>query len=88
MTVPSDLETLLTRNATAAALTHAGFPTSKATLATKASRGHGPKFRKFGPRALYRWGDALDWARSRLGPPVGSTSELDAARADRTRAAS
>jgi hypothetical protein len=54
---PDDPETLLTREAAAKVLTVAGFPTSPATLATKASRGGGPPFRKFGPRALYRWGD-------------------------------
>jgi len=29
-------------------------------------------------RALYRWGDALDWARSLTTPPRRSTSEADA----------
>lgn len=77
MCIPNDPETLLTREATAEALTTAGFPTSPATLATKASRGHGPRFRKFGPRVLYRWADALEWAQSKLGPLVSSTSELD-----------
>jgi hypothetical protein len=28
---------------------------------------------------LYRWGTSLGWAESRLSPPIGSTSELDAA---------
>lgn len=79
MSIPNDPETLLTREATAEALTAAGFPTSKTTLATKAARGGGPPFRKFGPRALYQWGDALQWARSRLSAPMRSTSEADAA---------
>ena len=77
--IPDNLETLLTREATAEALTAAGFPTSPATLATKASRGGGPPFRRFGARPLYRWGDAIEWARSKLGPVVRSTAELDAA---------
>jgi hypothetical protein len=77
--LPDDADTLLTRAALAQALSDAGFPVSKATLATKASRGGGPPFRKFGPRPLYRWGDALEWARSRLGAPMRSTSEADAA---------
>jgi hypothetical protein len=68
-------EALLTRNATAAALTETGFPTSPATLATKATRGGGPPFRRFGARPLYAWGDALRWAQSRLGPLISSTSE-------------
>jgi hypothetical protein len=77
MTIPTDPEALLTRNDTAIALTAAGYPTAAATLATKASRGGGPRFRKFGPRPLYRWADALDWAQSKLGPAVSSTAELD-----------
>lgn len=76
--IPQDLNSLLTRDATAAALTESGFPVSPKTLATKASRGGGPRFRHFGPRVLYRWGDALDWAEKRLSPVIGSTSEEDA----------
>jgi hypothetical protein len=38
-----------------------------------------PPFRRWGRKPLYRWGDTLDWARSRLGPPMRSTSEADAA---------
>jgi hypothetical protein len=68
-------EALLTRNATAAALSQAGYPTSSATLATKATRGGGPPFRRFGRRPLYKWGDALHWAQSRLSPLICSTSE-------------
>jgi hypothetical protein len=68
-------EALLTRNATAAALSEAGYPTSSATLATKATRGGGPPFRRFGRRPLYKWGDALRWAQSRLSPLICSTSE-------------
>lgn len=83
MAIPTDPEALLTRKATALPLTEAGFPVSPATLATKAVRGHGPAFRKFGPRPLYRWGDALRWAQSKLGPFVTSTAELDAARPTR-----
>jgi hypothetical protein len=68
-------DALLTRKAVAQALTEAGYPTSPATLATKATRGGGPQFRHFGPRPLYKWGDALRWAQSRLGPLMRSTSE-------------
>ena len=71
-------EALLTRSATVAALTEAGFPVAPKTLATKATRGGGPPFRKFGPRALYKWADALAWAQSRLTAPRSSTSEADA----------
>jgi len=77
MAVPDDPDTRLTRDAAAAALTEAGFPVSRATLATKATRGGGPPFQKFGTRPLYRWGDAIEWARSKLGPVVTSTAEID-----------
>jgi hypothetical protein len=71
-------ETLLRRNELADALTRAGYPTATATLATKAVRGGGPPFRYFGRFPLYAWGDGLAWARSRLSPPVASTSEATA----------
>jgi hypothetical protein len=77
MAIPDDLDALLGRRATAAALTAKGFPISPATLATLASRGGSPKYRKFGRHPLYRWGDSLEWAQSRLSPLVTSTSELD-----------
>lgn len=77
--IPDDPNTLLKRRPTAEALTEAGYPTKSTTLATKATRGGGPQYRRFGAVALYRWGDALDWARSRLSPPRCSTSESDAA---------
>jgi hypothetical protein len=76
---PDDPETLLTRDQAAAALTAAGFPVKPKTLATKASRGGGPPFCRFGAKPLYRWGDCLEWARSRLSAPMRSTSEADAA---------
>jgi hypothetical protein len=74
-----DPEALLTRDATAAALTDAGFPTSPKTLATKATRGGGPPFQHYGPRCLYRWRDALAWAEARLTGPRRSTAEADIA---------
>ena len=76
-----DPDALLTRKDCAQALTASGFPVSFATLATKATRGGGPPYQLFGPRPLYRWGDALDWAQSRLSPPRRSTSEADASQA-------
>jgi hypothetical protein len=78
--VPNDPNTLLTRTQTAHALTEAGYPTSPATLATRASRGGGPPFQKYGPRAIYRWGSSLAWAKGRLSDPVHTTSELHTAR--------
>jgi hypothetical protein len=73
-------DTLLTRRAAAVALTEAGYPTAPATLARKACVGGGPLYRRYGPRVVYRWADLLEWAQSRLGPPVRSTAEMDAAR--------
>lgn len=78
MHTPDDPDALLTRKQAADALTARGYPTSERTLSTKATRGGGPPFRKFGPRALYRWGDLLDWAEGRLSPLRRSTSEADA----------
>jgi hypothetical protein len=66
MSIPDNPDARLTRDQTAAALTEAGFPVKAKTLATKASRGGGPKYQLFGSRPLYRWADALSWAQSRL----------------------
>ena len=75
--IPTDPNTLLTRRQAAEALTARGYPLSERTLSTKATRGGGPIYRHFGPRVLYRWGDLLEWAESRLGPCRRSTSEAD-----------
>jgi hypothetical protein len=72
-----DPDVLLTRQQTAEALTAFGLPIKATTLATKATRGGGPPYRKFGLRALYRWGDALHWANARLTEPRRTTSETD-----------
>jgi hypothetical protein len=72
-------DTRFTRQQVAAALTDHGFPVAAGTLQTKASRGGGPPFMRFGPRVLYRWGDALEWAESQLTAPIRSTSRRDAA---------
>lgn len=80
-TIPDNPEARLTRERTAEALTAAGYPVATKTLATKATRGGGPPYSLFSGRALYRWGDALDWARSMTTPPRRNTSETDAARA-------
>ncbi len=60
-----DRDALLTRDETVA-VTAAGYPIRSATLGTKATRGGGPPFRRFGTRSLYRWGDAIDWAEGRM----------------------
>ena len=76
---PTDPDALLLRDQAADALTARGFKTSKATLATLATRGGGPAFSKFGPRPVYRLRDLLEWAEGRLTSPRQSTSEADAA---------
>jgi hypothetical protein len=75
--VPENPDARLTRDQVAASLTAAGFPVRPKTLATQATRGGGPPFRRFGSRPLYRWADALAWAEARLSQPIGSTSESD-----------
>lgn len=75
-TIPNSPDALLRRAQTADALTEAGYPTANSTLATLATRGGGPEFRKFGKYPMYKWADSLAWAQSRLGPVVRSTSEL------------
>jgi len=67
--------TLLTRSRAAEELTRAGYPTSKSSLATLASRGGGPPYRLYSKIALYRWGDLLAWAEARCSEPRCSTSE-------------
>src|SRR5271163_385785 len=76
--MPRNPADLLPRKQTADALKDAGFPVSPATLATMATRGGGPPYRLFGQRALYRWGDALEWAKARMTVPRRSTAEADA----------
>jgi hypothetical protein len=75
--IPNNPDALLTRECTAKALTEAGYPVSSKTLATKATRGGGPPYSLFSGRSLYRWGDALDWARNLTTRPRHSTSEAD-----------
>jgi hypothetical protein len=70
-------DALLPRVACAEALTQRGYPVRPKTLSTKASRGGGPPYHRFGGRVLYRWSDALAWAEARLSPPLRSSSESD-----------
>jgi hypothetical protein len=76
--IPTNDDALLTRDATATALTEAGFPISVSTLATKATRGGGPPYRLYGRKPLYPWKAALAWACSRLSEPACSTAEHEA----------
>ncbi len=75
--IPDSPDALLTREATAAALTAAGYPVKAKTLATKATRGGGPPYRLFSSRTLYRWADALAWAEAVTSAPRCSTSEAN-----------
>ena len=74
--------TFLDRHGASALLAELGIPCAAATLATLATRGGGPPFVKFGPRALYRRSDLVAWAQSKLTPARRSTSEADARPAD------
>jgi hypothetical protein len=67
--LPIDEEVIMTRIDVAEALSRAGYPFSPHTLSTKATRGGGPPYSLFARRALYRWGDALAWARSAKARP-------------------
>ena len=71
-----DPDALLPRVKAADALTAAGYPIEAATLATKATRGGGPKYQVFSGKALYRWGTALAWAQATISTPRQSTSEI------------
>ena len=73
--IPESPDVLLSRERAADALTAAGYVTSAATLATKATRGNGPPYRRFGKRALYRWADLISWAEANTGP-LQSTSSI------------
>jgi hypothetical protein len=63
-------QSLLSREQVAAALSELGFKMSVATLASKASRGSGPRYVKFNGRTLYCWADVE--CGSRLGSSLVS----------------
>jgi hypothetical protein len=71
-------DTLLRTIELAEALTAIGYRTAPTTLETWRSRGFGPPFQVYGRTPLYRWGDALAWARCH--PSQSSNSEGDVAR--------
>jgi hypothetical protein len=73
--IPENISALLTREQLAAALNEAGFPVKAKTLATKASRGGGPPFRRWGRTPLYQWGSSLAWAQQRLSTPRCNSAE-------------
>jgi hypothetical protein len=74
--IPLSLDTYLPREKVPDALERElGLHTTKTSLATMATRGGGPRFRKFGPRAVYRWGDVVEWAEAKLSASRRSTAE-------------
>jgi hypothetical protein len=77
--IPAD--TLLTRKQLADALKERGIPVSPKTLSTKACRGGGPPYQRFGKVALYKWGLAVEWAFAQMSAPASSATEHKAARA-------
>jgi hypothetical protein len=83
--IPNDPDALLNRTATSQALVESGFPVTVATLATAAVRGYGPPYKKFGRAALYKWDDALNWARARMSAPRRATSDQNIAAASRDK---
>ena len=84
---PSDSDFLLSRVETAKALTEGGYPIKAKTLATMATRGGGPPYRKWSKVTLYRWGDALQWAQARLTGPQVTTSARDVSAQNRRQRA-
>jgi hypothetical protein len=69
-----DPEAMLTRDKAAAALSDLGYPIAKATLASFATHGGGPHYRRFGKRVVYRWSDLVAWAETRCAANSGEAA--------------
>jgi hypothetical protein len=67
---------MLFREQAAAALSEIGFRVSPATLASKASRGTGPRYVRFNGRVLYQWRDLTAWAEAQVTPGIISAAEV------------
>jgi hypothetical protein len=65
----------LVRKAAAQYITENYFPCSPKTLAKLACIGGGPEFRRAGRIPIHEPHKLDAWARSRIGPPVRSTSD-------------
>ncbi len=77
--IPDNPDVLLPRAQAAHALMALGYPVAPSTLATKATRGDGPPYRRFGRKPLYRWGDVLAWAEARMTEPRRKRAAVEAA---------
>ena len=65
----------LLRPQAAAYINERGLPYSATTLAKLATIGGGPKYRRFGNRAVYTTEDLDIWIEEKLSPLRASTSE-------------
>lgn len=71
--IPPDAK--FTRRQAAKTLTDCGIPLSEKTLSTKASRGGGPPYQRFGKIAIYTWRELEAWALAEMGEPARNASE-------------
>lgn len=69
-----DNKRYLTRRESAEFLNELGLPATPQSLAKRAFDGDGPRFYKFGNRAMYTKTDILEWVELKLGDPIMSTS--------------
>jgi len=79
------MEPLLDTVAAAQWLTAHGVKRTPTTLRKLRCCGGGPAYRSFNGRPYYTERDLDAWIEERLSPPVGSTSEADAAKASALR---
>ena len=56
-----------------------GLPLARGTLQKYATTGEGPRYHKFGQRCVYRREDLDAWMATKLGRPVTSSSNAEAA---------
>ena len=56
-----------------------GLPLARGTLQKYATTGEGPRYHKFGQRCVYRREDLDAWITTKLGRPVTSSGNADAA---------
>jgi hypothetical protein len=73
----NDQDRVLTREAAAAFLLAKGYPITLKRLAKLAHEGGGPKYRRWGNRAIYLPAELLCWAQARATAPRAHTSAHD-----------